>query len=362
MAMADSMGLSPAEAQTFASSSGGFNQANLPSSNASEMMGALGPGGLPGGGGLAQIIGQAESGNNPNASLVDYAGNRSVNAQYQQSQAYVSQYGSGEQGITNQAQQLLAGNPNATLGTFYSLYNHGQALPWDQYSQMFPEQAANFSRALSMYGASPSSPLSSYLGAIGGAGGVGGLSVPSQYRTPWDPQGTAYSQIASDPQGIAASMAASDPFGTGAQQSAFLNAGFPLPASNVNGFGYPAYGASTMSDSLLGNMGFSTSGDYTSQMLDQMGIGYGDAGYGGGSSPSDNSNSSFGVPAYTYGNDIGNNPSDYSSNIGGYGPSYGADFGTGGVTDLGTDTTGSYNFGGDSGGFSGDSGGYSGVY
>ena len=131
----------------------------------------------------------------------------------------------------------------------------------------------------------------------------------------------------------------------------------------MNGFGYPAYGASALSDSLLGDMGFNTNSDYTTQLLGQMGVsdaGYGGVGYGGGNSPSDNSNSSYGVPAYTYGNDIGNNPSDYSD-VGGYSPSYGPDFGTGGgVTDLGTDTSGSYDFGGSSG--TDDSGGYGGSF
>lgn len=124
---------------------------------------------------LGQLIGGIESGNNPNASLTDYAGNVSVNAQYQQSAAYVARYGAGEDGVLNQANQLLASNPNATLGDFYTEYNHGSVLPWDTYSSRFPQQANNFLINAQSNGYDQNTPLSNVVGTSGtGQAGVTG--------------------------------------------------------------------------------------------------------------------------------------------------------------------------------------------
>jgi hypothetical protein len=121
---------------------------------------------------LSQLVGQIESGNNPNASLTDYAGNVSVNAQFQQSAPYIAQYGgvAGEPAIANQAAGLLARNPNATLGDFYSAYNHGSVLPFATYSARFPMQANNFLTNAHAAGYNQNTPLSSLVGG-GSAGG-----------------------------------------------------------------------------------------------------------------------------------------------------------------------------------------------
>jgi hypothetical protein len=104
---------------------------------------------------LAFLVGQIESGNNPHASLTDYAGNVSYNAQYQQGPAYIKQYGAGAAGIDNQAHQLLQRSPHATLSDFYSEYNHGSVLPWRIYCERFPLQANNFIRNVHALGYTP---------------------------------------------------------------------------------------------------------------------------------------------------------------------------------------------------------------
>jgi hypothetical protein len=116
---------------------------------------------------LAQIIGQAESGNNPNASLTDYAGNVSANAQYQQSPDYIAAYGAGEGGVNNLATQMLAGAPNATLGDYYAMYNSGGRYTWNGLvnSPAYGINATNLTNSAALYGASPSTPLSSLTGA-----------------------------------------------------------------------------------------------------------------------------------------------------------------------------------------------------
>jgi hypothetical protein len=127
---------------------------------------------------LAQIIGQEESGNNPNASLIDYAGNSSVNAQFQQSTGYINQFGgvAGEPAILNQANRLLAANPNATLGDFFAQYNSGGSdgnisIPFSHYvpgafagRANLGANAANLNRSAAMFGQSSSTPLSSLVG------------------------------------------------------------------------------------------------------------------------------------------------------------------------------------------------------
>jgi hypothetical protein len=128
---------------------------------------------------LSQLIGQIESGNNPNAPLTDYAGNVSANAQFQQSQAYINQYGAGAAGIDNQAQQLLNNNSSATLGDFYSAYNHGSVLPWASYSARFPLQANNFLTNAQAAGYDQNTPLSQLVG--GGAAGGSTASGTGDY-------------------------------------------------------------------------------------------------------------------------------------------------------------------------------------
>lgn len=150
---------------------------------------------------LSQFVGQIESGNNPNASLVDYAGNTSVNAQYQQSAAYVATYGSGASGIDTQASQLLAQNPNATLGDFYSLYNHGSVLNWGSYSSRFPLQAGNFSSNAAAAGYNQNTPLSTLVG-----NGSTATSAGDPFQDIGAAGATDEGPITSDPLGSSVTM------------------------------------------------------------------------------------------------------------------------------------------------------------
>lgn len=130
---------------------------------------------------LSNFIGQVESGNNPNASLTDYAGNVSVNAQYQQSAAYIQNYGGvgGAPAIDNQAAGLLQANPNATLGDFYSAYNHGSVLNWGSYSSRYPLQANNFLTNANAQGYDQNTPLSSLTGGTSGNSVTFGANPPT---------------------------------------------------------------------------------------------------------------------------------------------------------------------------------------
>lgn len=112
---------------------------------------------------LVWLIGEVESNNNPVASLVDYKGNISENAQYQQSCAYILEWGDGAVGIENQANEILRTHSNATIGDFYSAYNHGSILPWSVYSARFPLQAHNFLAKAKAMGYDQTAPLKTLL-------------------------------------------------------------------------------------------------------------------------------------------------------------------------------------------------------
>jgi hypothetical protein len=372
LAMAESMGLSPAQAQAFGQQQQQqqVNPADLPSQNAGEMMGNLG-GGFSNPYTLAQVI-QSEAGDSQAGQFAVAAvlANRAANPTF-------AQYGD----LLGQANA-----PGQFAGHLNSPSGPGRIVPQSQVGASAQEIAQALQNGTlgnmgqlgnALYFLAQTSPDGARMAASGGAPLGGGTAatnnvfsnrlgytpapgfVPPQYtlgnfaQEAADPFGTAYGRV---------------PFG---QMAANLSsAGFPILQSGANGYGYPAAGASTMSDALLGNMGFNTNSDYTSQLLDQAGIPTG--GYGGGSVPdpgyyygADAGVSGYGVPVYTYGNDLGINTSDYS-NIGGYAPSYGPDFGSGGVTDLGTDTSGAFDFSGggsmDMSGGSFDSSGGGGGY
>ena len=286
--LADSLGFSPAEAQAFASSSGGFNQANLPSQNAGEMMGGLGPSGLPGGNNfsLAQII-QSEAGDSQAGQFAVAAvlANRADNPTF-------SQFGD----LLGQANA-----PGQFTGHLVSPSGPGRVVPQSQVGASAQDIAqalqngtlGNFGQlGNALYFLAQTSPDGALM-AKGGAAPIGGgtaatnnvfsnslSSRPAPGFSP--PQYTlgAFTQAGADPFGTAFGGIPGLP-----ANANFAASGFPILPSGANGFGYPAYGASTMSDSLLGNLGFSTGGDYTSQMLDHMGLGYGDAGLRGRKQP-----------------------------------------------------------------------------
>lgn len=150
---------------------------------------------------LDNLIGSIESGNNPNASLTDYAGNVSVNAQYQQSAGYIASHGGigGAAAIENQAQTMLASNPNATLGDFYTAYNHGSVLDWSTYSSRFPLQANNFLTNAQSQGFNQNTPLASLLGGSTATGGAGGDPYEDIF-------GGEDSSLGSDPLGSSVTM------------------------------------------------------------------------------------------------------------------------------------------------------------
>jgi hypothetical protein len=140
---------------------------------------------------LGQIIAQVESGNNPNASATDAFGNVSSNILFQQSPGFIQQFGAGNAGVTNLAQQVLAGNPNATLGDFYAAYNSGfntstltSSIPFSSYLNgtvlnngvSLGANLNNLNRGASLSGANSSTPLSSLL-----SGGTGGGTVDDQF-------------------------------------------------------------------------------------------------------------------------------------------------------------------------------------
>lgn len=189
---------------------------------------------------LSQLIGQIESGNNPNAPLTDYEGNVSVNAQYQQSSGWQAIFGSGASGIDNEASQFLAANPNATLGDFYSAYNHGlgsggtafsTVLPYSQYSSLFPTQANNFSNNATAAGYSPNTPLSSL---VGGSNTATSSNDPLGSSLTIDPNGASEFGNATPALG---NDQGTPSLGGGASTSALPtgSAGSPLPGQQNTG-------------------------------------------------------------------------------------------------------------------------------
>lgn len=128
---------------------------------------------------LGTIIGQAESGNNPHASATDAFGNVSANVQFQQSPAFIAQYGAGEPGVISLATTVLNANPNATLGDFYAAYNSGfnastgaPSIPFSSYQAGITlsngvnlgSNLNNLNRAAGLSGATANTPLSTLTG------------------------------------------------------------------------------------------------------------------------------------------------------------------------------------------------------
>jgi hypothetical protein len=73
---------------------------------------------------LSNIIAQLESGGTGQGQPASM-----VNPLYGQYGGFTSQYGSGAAGVDNYANQMLAANPNATLGDFYAGYAQGTGNP-----------------------------------------------------------------------------------------------------------------------------------------------------------------------------------------------------------------------------------------
>lgn len=135
---------------------------------------------------LGNLIGSVESGN----ALPDGPWTRPgtsqtyTNGLFQQFSGFSNQYGSGEAGLTNYANQVLAANPNATLGDLYGGYFGGTGNPANASTSLFgnwgaagTQASANWDRTLSQNGYSQSTPLASVLnGTATPSTGAAGLT------------------------------------------------------------------------------------------------------------------------------------------------------------------------------------------
>jgi hypothetical protein len=97
-----------------------------------------------------------------------------VNEAFGQHAGFANEYGSGETGVLNYAQQMLAANPNATVGQFYASYNQGTGNPANITSlstlaSANPGAYNNFTQNAGQYA---NTPLASVIGN-GTASGLG---------------------------------------------------------------------------------------------------------------------------------------------------------------------------------------------
>jgi hypothetical protein len=125
------------------------------------------PGGGYGGNGgqsrISQIIAVLESGGGmfagqQPASMVDPV--------YGQYAAFANQYGSGPAGVDNYAAQVLALNPNATFGEFYSSYVLGTGNPAVLFSpsDLQAQYPSAYNNMLHNAGVAPDTPLAAVVG------------------------------------------------------------------------------------------------------------------------------------------------------------------------------------------------------
>lgn len=86
-----------------------------------------------------------------------------VNPTYGQYSGFVQQYGNGAAGVDNYAQQMLAANPNATLGDFYSGYALSTADPANPpgVDALQAQNNGAYQNLVNNSGYSPDTPLSS---------------------------------------------------------------------------------------------------------------------------------------------------------------------------------------------------------
>ena len=93
-----------------------------------------------------------------------------TNPLYGQYRGFMSQYGDGEAGIQNYAQQVVAANPNATLGDFYGGYFGGTGNPGKASTSLFgnwaqgPAAQSNWNGVLAANAYSANQPLSGFVG------------------------------------------------------------------------------------------------------------------------------------------------------------------------------------------------------
>lgn len=112
---------------------------------------------------ISNIVANLESGNGAyNASQPPSM----VDPTYGQYAGFTSQYGSGAAGVDNYASQVLAHNPNATLGDFYSGYVLGTGNPGSTpgVGALQSQYPAAYSNLVTNSGYSPDTPLSTLVG------------------------------------------------------------------------------------------------------------------------------------------------------------------------------------------------------
>lgn len=120
---------------------------------------------------LSDIIANLESGGGA------YAGSQPssmVNPTYGQYAGFVSQYGDGAAGVDNYASQVLAANPNATLGDLYSGYvlNTGNPASTPGLSALQSAYPSAYNNLVNNAGVSADTPLSSLLNGGSSTGSI----------------------------------------------------------------------------------------------------------------------------------------------------------------------------------------------
>lgn len=121
---------------------------------------------------LSDLIAKLESGGGQFAGLQPPS---MVNPTYGQYGGFASQYGSGASGIDQYAQQVLAANPNATWGEFYSSYVLGTGNPGHltEPSTLAAEYPQAYNNLVSNGGYPLSTPLSQLVSGAGTPGASG---------------------------------------------------------------------------------------------------------------------------------------------------------------------------------------------
>lgn len=112
---------------------------------------------------ISNIVANLESGNGANNASQPPS---MVNPTYGQYGGFVSQYGNGAEGVDNYASQVLAHNPNATLGDFYSGYVLGTGNPGSTpgVGALQSQYPAAYANLITNSGYSADTPLSSLVG------------------------------------------------------------------------------------------------------------------------------------------------------------------------------------------------------
>lgn len=136
---------------------------------------------------ISNIVANLESGNGAYNSSQPSS---MVDPTYGQYSGFTSQYGSGAAGVDNYASQVLAHNPNATLGDFYSGYVLGTGNPGSTpgVGALQNQYPAAYSNLVTNSGYSPDTPLATLVGNNAATGptdySTGGNTVTDPFSDP----------------------------------------------------------------------------------------------------------------------------------------------------------------------------------